>query len=91
MNRYSNSTGESAITHYEIGEDFIILKDNNKRLVEYSAESNTLDQIIHMKSLAQKGSGLTRYILKNKIKAEGFDPDNKSSFYNILKSAFSIK
>jgi len=44
-----------------------------------------------MKSLAQNGSGLTRYIVKNKIKAEGFDPDNKSSLYKILKSAFSIK
>lgn len=57
MNRYLNLSGNSPISHYEIGNDFIIVKFNNGRYLYYiytnsgKAGKNHVDI---MKSLAIK-------------------------------------
>ena len=69
MEKYINFTGDSKITHYEIGDEYILIK-SNKRVIEYNSSNNSKDHIERMKVLAQKGSGLYRYIMKNKLKKE---------------------
>jgi hypothetical protein len=88
MEKYINDTGVSTITHYEVGDEYILVK-NKKGILEYCASSNSKEAIEQMKMLAQKGKGLSRYIIKNKIKAEGVQQTNKSDLYKRLKSIFS--
>ena len=66
MEKYSNGSGNSPITHYEIGEDYIIVRFKGGKDYTYSyqgkAGKNNVDA---MKSLAKKGSGLSAYITHN--------------------------
>lgn len=87
MERYINYTGDSTITHYEIGEDFIRVK-YKKELVEYNTLSNSKDDIEEMKILAKGGIGLYRYIMMNKIKE--VDTGKKAGVYQRLKVMFSF-
>ena len=88
MERYVNYAGDSTITHYEIGEEYIRVKCK-KGILEYNASSNSKDQIEEMKARAKEGIGLYRYIMKNKIKEEG--GREEIGVYEKIKSIFSFK
>jgi hypothetical protein len=90
MEKYINFTGGSPITHYEIGDEYVILK-YKKGIVEYRASKNSQKHIDEMKALAKKGSGLSRYIIKNKIKEEGTIGTDETSVYQRLKLMLSFK
>ncbi|HSY60872.1 MAG TPA: hypothetical protein VK796_03300 [Cytophaga sp.] len=90
MEKYINFTGGSNITHYEIGDEYIILK-YKKGIVEYRASKNSQKHIDEMKALAKKGSGLSRYITKNRIKEEGAVAAEETSVYQKIKLMLSFK
>lgn len=66
MEKYMNSTGKSEITHYETGDAYIRIQ-YRKSIVEYNASMISQKHVEAMKLLAQKGSGLSRYIDRNII------------------------
>lgn len=88
MERYVNYTGDSSITHYELGDEYIRIKCK-KGVVEYRASSNSQEHIEEMKTRAKEGIGLYRYIMKNKIKEEG--GEEKPGVYEKIKLIFSFK
>jgi hypothetical protein len=63
MKPYKNRNGNSGITHYETGKDFIRIRfTGSPRIYMYT---NTITGSIHirkMKALAEKGIGLSAYI-----------------------------
>jgi hypothetical protein len=89
MNKYSNSTGNSIITHYEIGEDYIRIQ-YTKRLVEYTVSSNSKEHIEEMKVLAKSGLGLYRFIRKNKIQEGVVIQKTRTSVFQRLKLMLSL-
>jgi len=63
MERYRNSGGDSGISSYEIGDDFIIVKFTGTfRTYRYSYRKAGQHHIENMKRLAKSGSGLNGYI-----------------------------
>lgn len=88
MERYINYTGDSSITHYEIGDEYIRIKCK-KGIIEYQTSSNSKEHIEEMKARAKEGIGLYRYIMQNKLKEEG--AGEKSGVYAKLKLIFSFK
>lgn len=87
MEKYINETGESTITHYEIGEDFIFIK-YKKDLVEYNLTNASKEQIEKMKELARKGKGLSRFISKYFSKEKS--TQGKPTLFQSLKALFSF-
>ncbi len=65
MERYSNRRGNSPITHFQRGEEKIIVWFNNGKSYSYSYRSAGKHNVDQMKLLAQRGSGLSAYITKN--------------------------
>lgn len=92
MERYINYTGDSTITHYEIGDEYIRIKCK-KEILEYHTSSNSKEQIEEMKALAKEGIGLYRYIRKNKVKEKGAEEggQEKTGVYEKIKLIFSFK
>jgi len=88
MERYINYTGDSTITHYEFGDEYIRIK-SKKGIVEYHASSNSKEAIEEMKVRAKEGIGLYRYIMQNKLKEEG--DGEKPGVYEKIKLIFSFK
>ena len=64
MEKYMNVTGESEITHYELGDEYIRIH-YKKSIVEYNTSIIAQQHIDAMKLLAQRGKGLSRYIDRN--------------------------
>lgn len=63
MERYRNSGGDSGISSYEIGSDFIIVKFTGTfRTYRYSYRKAGQHHVENMKRLARDGSGLNGYI-----------------------------
>jgi hypothetical protein len=63
MERYRNSGGDSGISTYEIGSDFIIVKFTGTfRTYRYSYRKAGQNHVENMKRLARSGSGLNAYI-----------------------------
>lgn len=63
MERYRNSGGDSGISSYEIGTDFIIVKFTGTfRTYRYSYRKAGQHHVENMKRLARSGSGLNGYI-----------------------------
>ncbi len=62
MEHYRNSGGNSGIAAYEIGNDFIKVRFEDRKVYTYTYESAGQYHIEKMKSLAQIGSGLNQYI-----------------------------
>jgi len=63
MERYRNSGGDSGISSYEIGDDFIIVKFTGTfRTYRYSYRKAGQHHVENMKRLARDGSGLNGYI-----------------------------
>jgi hypothetical protein len=66
MERYSNIGGDSGVSAYEIGTDYIKVKfSGNGRTYTYSYQKAGSYHIENMKRLAQSGNGLNSYINRN--------------------------
>ena len=60
---YRNLGGNSGVSSYEIGSDYIQVKFNGtSRIYNYSYRKAGRTHVENMKSLAQRGSGLNGYI-----------------------------
>ena len=62
---YSNITGQSNITGYEIGKEFIAVQFKNGETYKYSYDSAGQETVEEMKELARGGSGLAGFIQTN--------------------------
>ncbi|WP_310378212.1 hypothetical protein [Flavobacterium sp.] len=64
MERYRNSSGNSGVSGYEIGNDYIRVKfTGNSKTYQYSYQGKAgKNHVDNMKSLARSGSGLNSYI-----------------------------
>lgn len=63
MERYRNSGGDSGVSAYEIGNDYITVKFSATiRTYTYSYRKAGITHVENMKKLAQSGNGLNTYI-----------------------------
>ena len=63
MERYRNSGGDSGVSAYEIGSDYIIVKfSGTARTYRYSYRKAGQNHVENLKRLAKSGSGLNSYI-----------------------------
>lgn len=63
MERYRNSGGDSGVSSYGIGSDYIIVKFTGTfRTYRYSYRKAGQNHVENMKRLAKSGSGLNSYI-----------------------------
>ena len=66
MEKYLNRSGESGVTDFEIGDDYIDVKFEGKSTIyTYNNYLNGKFHIDNMKELAVSGTGLCRYIVGN--------------------------
>lgn len=67
MKNYSNFNGDSGVSTYEIGSDYIDVKFNGtSRIYRYSYKGGAGQKHVEeMKALAKNGSGLNGYINSN--------------------------
>ncbi|MCX3264206.1 hypothetical protein [Pedobacter agri] len=65
MERYLNHSGSSGVAAYQIGEDYIWVQFTSGSIYEYTYSSAGTRNIEEMKSLANSGSGLNSFIMKN--------------------------
>lgn len=63
MERYKDTGGDSGVSSYEIGSDYIAVKfSGTGKIYTYSYRKAGRIHVENMKQLAQKGSGLNSYI-----------------------------
>ncbi|ANH83113.1 hypothetical protein A8C56_20920 [Niabella ginsenosidivorans] len=63
MERYKNTGGNSGISFFETGTDYILVKfSDTARPYKYSYQKAGCCHVEKMKALARKGSGLNTYI-----------------------------
>lgn len=63
MERYRNSGGDSGVSAYEIGSDYIIVKfSGTAKTYRYSYRKAGQNHVENLKRLAKSGSGLNSYI-----------------------------
>lgn len=63
MERYRNSGGDSGVSSFEIGADYITVKFSGTiRIYRYSYKKAGQNHVETMKRLARSGSGLNSYI-----------------------------
>lgn len=65
MDKYKNLGGNSGITHYEIGNDYIKIQFTSGKIYIYTYNSAGKNNIEIMKKLALKGQGLNSFIMNN--------------------------
>ncbi len=70
MEKYKNVSGQSWVSEYEIGDDFIVVKflvpsPHGATTYKYSYASAGKEKVDMMKELAQAGQGLKTYISAN--------------------------
>ncbi len=65
MTKYENLSGNSGVTAYEIGNDWIKAQFLHEWIYLYTVESAGSSNIEEMKSLAQSGQGLSGFISRN--------------------------
>jgi macrodomain Ter protein organizer (MatP/YcbG family) len=66
MERYTNSGGDSGVSAYEIGSDYIIVKfSDSTRTYRYSYRKAGQNHVENLKQLAQSGNGLNSYVNKH--------------------------
>lgn len=65
MPLYSNISGNSNITAYNIGDEFIQVMFANGQVYNYTYYSAGEDNVEEMKRLAESGSGLNGFILED--------------------------
>lgn len=66
MNTYANLNGDSGISAYEIGSDYVSVRfKNTGKVYTYSNNRAGKANVDYMKSLAVNGSGLNSFIMRN--------------------------
>ncbi len=65
MKAYKNLAGTSAITHYDIGADYIDLVFKGGKTYRYTYAEPGAIHVEQMKALAASGGGLTTYLNQN--------------------------
>lgn len=65
MKSYANVGGDSGITNYEIGQDFIRVQFSDDSIYLYTYASAGSANIEYMKQLAKQGHELNSFINKN--------------------------
>jgi len=65
MEAYANLGGDSNITAYEIGPNYIAVQFADGSIYRYTDASAGPDNVATMKSLARAGQGLNSFINKN--------------------------
>lgn len=66
MERYRNSRGNSGVSAFEIGTSYIDVKfSGTARVYRYSYQKAGQNHVEVMKKMANKGSGLNSYIMRN--------------------------
>jgi len=65
MRRYSNFGGNSNIESYTYGADYITVQFSTGRPYTYTHQSAGHGNVEHMKRLADSGSGLNSFIMRN--------------------------
>lgn len=65
MERYGNSSGNSAIVAFEAGDTFIRIKFRDGDTYVYTHDTPGWNHVERMKILARQGSGLLSYINRN--------------------------
>ena len=63
MKTYMNTGGNSGISGYEFGKDYIDVLFSTGAIYRYSYASAGIDKVEHMKQLAEQGCGLNSYIM----------------------------
>jgi hypothetical protein len=61
---YKNINGNSGVSAYETGIDFIRIKFRSGSVYKYTFESTGVDEVEQMKMLAESGEGLSTFINK---------------------------
>lgn len=80
MVRYKNKSGNSNITAFQRGPNFIVVRFGNKMDYTYTHESAGEEHINAMKELALSGQGLSGYISRNVRNDYAFkEPVNQST------------
>lgn len=73
MVAYQNKKGNSGITHYEIGKDFISVKyQGSTGTYVYRNGRVGKHHVDRMKVLAEQGCGLSTYISQHPVVREGY-------------------
>jgi hypothetical protein len=65
MQWYKNTNGDSGISAYEYGPDFIRVQFSDGAVYLYTNSSAGIQNIMTMKKLADQGNGLNSFINKN--------------------------
>lgn len=65
MHRYANLSGNSGVTHYEIGPDFIDVRYLGGEVYRYSGKAPGAALVEQMKVLAVRGRGLCGFVSRN--------------------------
>ena len=74
MDPYKNLNGNSPITAYELGPDFIRVQFPNRSYL-YTDESAGKENVEEMKRRAIEGRGLASFISQNRLVHFGYVPD----------------
>ena len=69
MEHYRNLNGDSGVSAYEIGGDFIKVEFKDGSLYLYNYEKTDQQNVEYMKTLAISGSGLNSFISRTVRKA----------------------
>ncbi|WP_126652832.1 hypothetical protein [Chryseobacterium aureum] len=62
MEKYGNHNGDSSVSAYTIGSDYIWVEFSTGSIYEYNYSVTGKNRIENMKRLARSGSGLNGYI-----------------------------
>jgi hypothetical protein len=65
MERYLNRSGDSGVTHYELGAHFISVRFRSGQIYRYGRVSPGQHHVDRMKAYAIAGRGLGTYINQN--------------------------
>lgn len=65
MEKYANRSGQSGISAYEVGLDYIRIRFSSRAIYQYSYRKAGRYHVENMKKLAVRGSGLNSYINSN--------------------------
>lgn len=65
MEKYANRSGQSGVSAYEIGPNYIRVRFSSGSVYQYSYRKAGQSHVENMKQLAMQGSGLNSYINTN--------------------------
>ena len=75
MKAYKNSNGDSGVSAYDYGDDWIKVQFKHGGTYEYRALKIGSAHISTMKRLAESGAGLNAYINTNPAVRKGYSPE----------------